>query len=649
MPDSPPSGRSTPSDPSRAADPERVDSVAILDCGGQYTKVIDRKIRELGVRSEIFPLEVSPSELAGFDGIVLSGGPSSVWGAERPDCDPGVWELGVPVLGICYGMQLLNVHFGGVVSGGRSSEYGVTGLRVDPSSPLFDGLEPEQQVLMSHGDSVDELAPGFRVIAETEDAVGAIADEERRLYGVQFHPEVDLTEQGRRMLANFLSRICGLEGNYVLEDRIETAVARIRAVVGEHPVLVLVSGGVDSAVSAALLLKALGPERVFAVHVDHGLMRKDESDRICHVLRELGLEHLERIDGREMFFHDTVEVERGDGPGGGVEVLGPLTSLVDPEEKRRLIGEIFLKALREAALGLELDFDETYWAQGTLRPDLIESGNPTISGYAQKIKTHHNDIELVRRARAAGRVIETNWDWHKDEVRQVARMLGIPEEIAARQPFPGPGLAVRLIADHGAGGPTAEQARAVAEAVHEWNGAYAGTVVPVKTVGVQGDQRSYRHLALVAGPHGGKLEAADWEGLGRLGNRLANRFDYVNRTGYVLNHREIPPGIDHHPTYITEETVDLLRELDFIVTRHLTLETVSQAFAVLLPIGRDGAYSVAVRTFVTDDFMTGRPARVGAGGGPGEGAEVPLDALERIVREIDEGFADRIDLVVWDV
>jgi len=623
-----------------------IDSVAILDCGGQYTKVIDRKIRELGVRSEIFPLDVSPSALAEFDGIVLSGGPSSVWGEERPDCDPGIWTLGLPVLGICYGMQLLAAHTGGEVSQ-ASGEYGVTEVEVDPMSPLFAGLEPRQQVLMSHGDSVQKLGPGFRVTGRSSDAVGAIADEERRLYGVQFHPEVDLTEEGRAMLANFLHGVCALEGNYVLEDRIETAVAKIRETVGEHPVLVLVSGGVDSAVSAALLLEALGSDRVYAVHVDHGLMRKDESDRICEVLGEMGLEHLVRIDGQEMFFHDTVEVEGEtgetgeNGENGDAGVLGPLTSLVDPEEKRQLIGEIFLKALREAAFGLELDFDQTFWAQGTLRPDLIESGNPSISGYAQKIKTHHNDIELVRKARAEGRVIETNWDWHKDEVRQVARMLGLPEEIAGRQPFPGPGLAVRLIADHGSGGPTVDQARAVAEAVHDWNSAYGGTVVPVKTVGVQGDQRSYRFLALAAGPHGGSLEDTDWEGLGRLGNRLANRFDYVNRTGYLLNHREVPPGIDHHPTYITEETVDLLRELDAIVTRHLTLPTISQAFAVLLPIGRGGAYSVAVRTFVTDDFMTGRPARVGA--------EVPLDVVERLSAEIEAGFSDRIDLVVWDV
>lgn len=611
----------------------KIDSVAILDCGGQYTKVIDRKVRELGVRSEIFPLDVNPAELAGFDGIVLSGGPSSVWGEEKPDCRPGLWELGLPVLGICYGMHLMAARFGGAVSRGERGEYGVTELEVERDLPLFHGLDVRQRVLMSHGDSVRRVPEGFRAVARSEDAVAAIADPERGMYGVQFHPEVDLTDHGREMLANFLHRVCGLEGNYVLEDRIETAVAKIREQVGEHPCLVLVSGGVDSAVSAALLLQALGSERVYAVHVDHGLMRKGESDRICRVLRELGLVHLRRMDAAELFFHDTVEV---DG-----RVLGPLTTLVDPEEKRQLIGEVFLKALREAALSLDLDFEETYWAQGTLRPDLIESGNPTISGYAHKIKTHHNDIELVRRARARGMVVETNQDWHKDEVRQVARMLGIPEEIAGRQPFPGPGLAVRLIADHGSGGVTADQTRAVAAAVEEWNAAYRGTVAPVRTVGVQGDQRSYRYLALVAGPKGGRLAGAEWDGLTRLGNRLANRFDFVNRTAYVLNHRELPDGLEHLPTYIEEGTVDLLRELDALVTARLTLGAVSQAFAVLLPVGRGGRRSVAVRTFVTEDFMTGRPARIGT--------EVPLRAVEELVVEIEERFGDRIDLVLWDV
>jgi|CXWL01.1.fsa_nt_gi GMP synthase (glutamine-hydrolysing) len=605
-----------------------IDSVAILDCGGQYTKVIDRKVRELGVRSEIFPIDVAPAKLSGYRGLILSGGPSSVFGERAPACDPALWGLGVPVLGICYGMQLMNLQLGGVVAPGEG-EYGATDLVVDPTCTLFAGLDATQRVLMSHGDSVQELAPGFTIVGRSEGAVGAIADEARGLFGVQFHPEVDLTEHGREILSTFLFRICGLTGNYRLEDRIETAIAKIRGTVGEHPVLVLVSGGVDSAVSAALLLSALGPEKVFAVHIDHGLMRKGESDRICQVLAELGFTHLIRRDAADAFFHDTVEVNG--------RVLGPLTALTDPEDKRRLIGEIFLKVLREVALGLELDLDETFWAQGTLRPDLIESGNPEVSGFAHKIKTHHNDIEPVRRARERGYVIETNWDWHKDEVRQVGRRLGIPEEIASRQPFPGPGLGVRLLADTGLGGPTADEIRALAGFVAEHQPAYEATILPVRTVGVQGDQRSYRYLAVVAGQRHGP----DWDALFTLGNRLANRFDTVNRTAYLLSHDEIPRDLEHRSLAVEPTTADLLRELDARVTARLTLPAISQTFAVLLPVGRGGRFSVAIRTIVTGDFMTGRPARVGE--------EIPAGVLEELTVEIARDFADQVDLVLFDV
>lgn len=605
-----------------------IDSIAILDCGGQYTKVIDRKVRELGVRSEIFPISVAPAKLAEFRGLILSGGPSSVFGDAAPACDPALWQLGVPVLGICYGMQLMNLQLGGHVAS-AAGEYGATDLTIDPACRLFAGLEPRQRVLMSHGDSVQELAPGFRIVGRSQGAVGAIADEARGFYGVQFHPEVDLTEHGRQILSTFLSDICGLAGNYVLEDRIETAIAKIRATVGAHPVLVLVSGGVDSAVSAALLLKALGPAQVYAVHIDHGLMRKGESDRICEVLGELGFTHLMRRDAADAFFHDTVEVD-------GRE-LGPLTALADPEEKRRLIGEIFLKILREVAFGLDLDLDETFWAQGTLRPDLIESGNPEVSGFAHKIKTHHNDIEPVRRARERGYVIETNWDWHKDEVRQVGRRLGIPEEIASRQPFPGPGLGVRILADHGLGGPTTEEIREVAAFVAEHHGAYEGTLLPVRTVGVQGDQRSYRWLAAVAG----QRHAPDWDALFRLGNQLANHFSTVNRTAYLLSHDEIPPDLEHRRLAIDEASADLLREIDARVTARLTLPAIAQTFAVLLPVGRGGRYSTAIRTIVTGDFMTGRPARVGQ--------EIPPGLLAELAAEIGRDFADTIDLVLFDV
>ena len=452
-----------------------MEQIAILDCGGQYTKVIDRKVREMAIKSDIFPISVTAKNLREYQGIILSGGPSSVWSEQALKYDPAIFDLKIPVLGICYGMQLINQHFGGEVLPGKKTEYGETKIKVEPKCPLFNGLDPEQQVLMSHGDSVTELAPGFKVGAKSEQVVAAIYHEEFKIYGVQFHPEVDLTSNGKRMMDNFLKRIAGLKGEYVLDDRIKTAIAKIREQVGDEKILVLVSGGVDSAVSAALLVKALNPDNIYAIHIDHGLMRKDESDRVCEDLKRQGLKNLIRVDAEPQFFNSTIEVN-------GKEI-GPLSKLIDPEEKRNLIGEVFIKVVRETATGLDLDFDKTYWAQGTLRPDLIESGNPDVSGYAHKIKTHHNDVDIVRRARDKGLVVETNWDWHKDEVRQVARSLGIDESIASRQPFPGPGLAVRLICNDGSNQVSPDQTRLFQTVLAELNNgkeAYHGSVVPLE-------------------------------------------------------------------------------------------------------------------------------------------------------------------------
>jgi GMP synthase (glutamine-hydrolysing) len=607
-----------------------IEKIAILDCGGQYTKVIDRKVRELSVKSEIFPLNVSADVLREYQGIILSGGPGSVW-VDRPlTCDPRLFSLKIPVLGICYGMQLINQHFGGVVLPGMKTEYGETAIEIEPSCPLFQGLTNNQRVLMSHGDSVAELAPGFKVGGRSGNVIAAIYYEELKIYGVQFHPEVDLTTNGKQMMENFLKRICGLTGNYLLEDRIAAAIAKIREKVKNEKILVLVSGGVDSAVSAALLIKALKPENVYAIHIDHGLMRKNESDAVCENLKQLGIVNLIRENAADQFFNSVVEVSG--------RKIGPLTQLVDPEEKRNLIGEVFIEVVKQTAAKLELDFDNTFWAQGTLRPDLIESGNPDVSGFAHRIKTHHNDVDIVRKAREKGLVVETNWDWHKDEVRQVARALGIDESIAARQPFPGPGLAIRVIGNDGQCQITEAQNRVFNQIIGQVAEPYGyqGSVLPIRSVGVQGDCRSYRYLSIILG----KGTAFDWEQIYQIGKNLPNQADFINRVAYVLNKSRLDREITCYPMYLKPENVQLLRELDDVIVKRLNKKPISQVFAVLLPIGVTKKYSVAIRTIVTNDFMTGRPAFIGA--------EISGNLISELIAAIERKFPE-IDLILYDV
>ena len=615
-----------------------MEKLAILDCGGQYTKVIDRKVRELGVYTDIFPMGVEASKLDGYGAIIFSGGPASVWENGAPAYDDKLFELGIPMLGICYGMQMIVDHFGGQVEANFKTEYGQIEIRVSPECPLFKGLDPIQKVLMSHGDAVSKMPEGFELVAETGSVCAGIYNPKMKILGVQFHPEVDPTEHGVDMLENFVRGICGFKEVYALEDRIQTSIKMIRDRVGENgKVVVLVSGGVDSAVTAALLVKALRPDQVYGIHIDHGMMRKNESDIICQNLADLGLTQMQRINAEDDFFNTPLEI---DG-----EKYAPLCETCEPEKKRAIIGHMFFVVTEKAAKALDLDFETAFLGQGTLRPDLIESGNPDVSGYAKKIKTHHNDVGVIRKLRDKGHVIETNWDWHKDEVRQVARMLGLDETIASRQPFPGPGLGVRILCvDGGKLADPDKQAK-----LDEFNSAsgskYEMQIAPVQSVGVQGDHRSYRSLAIIAG----QALGVDWQRLRGDAREIPNHLDFVNRTAYLINREKIGGKMISVRSRVCHETAELLREVDDIVTSELLVpmngkpSRIAQCFAVLVPASVDGErYSIAIRAVVTTDFMTAQSAV--------PGVDFPSDALAKIVERVQSSaVAGKIDMIFYDV
>lgn len=610
-----------------------MEKLAILDCGGQYTKVIDRKVRELGVCSDIFPIGIAAEKLRTYNAIILSGGPASVWAYSAPRYDKAIFSLNIPILGICYGMQLINEHFGGEVLPEVKTEYGPVEIDILAPCPLTDGLAPKQTVLMSHGDAVKRLADGFEAFAATGNVVAGIYNAEKRIVGVQFHPEVDLSEHGTEMLKNFLRRICRLKETYALEDRIETSIRMIQERVGNHKIIVLVSGGVDSAVTAALLLRALPPENIYAIHIDHGMMRKNESDRICENLKKLGLVHMKRVNAENEFFNGTVD----DGNG---KIIGPLSMTSDPEKKRAIIGSMFIKVTAKAAKELGIDFEHTFLAQGTLRPDLIESGNPDVSGYANKIKTHHNDVDMIRCARKRGMIVETNWDWHKDEVRQVARMLGLGEEIASRQPFPGPGLGVRLLCNDSAIVVTTEQRDSLTALIQQiGKGIYTAKIAPIRSVGVQGDNRSYKNFALLCG---GGIHS-NFEEAFEIAKSIPNNLPFINRVAYRIDSDAPCTTLHSGPMHVCHETVDLLREADAIVTHELMNPKIAQCFAVLIPISSNltQKYSVVIRIVVTNDYMTAQSAQ--------PGRHFTLKALEAAAKTIKRQFGDRIDMVLYDI
>ncbi len=501
--------------------------VLVLDFGGQYNQLIARRVRELSVYSEMVPFDISYEEVVKKNpgGIILTGGPESVHVENAPACDPRIFEMGVPVLGICYGMQLLAHHYGGKVAGGHIREYGRSMLRViQPGDILFRDLEEDMQVWMSHGDSIEELPVGFQATARTGNCpFAAMSHAELGLYGVQFHPEVKHTVWGMDILKKFLFDVCGLKGEWDLGDFIGDTVEEIRHKAGDRKILCALSGGVDSSVAATLVHKAVG-DQLICVFVDNGLLRKDEPEQVVDTFRNQMHMNLIAVDAKDRF-------------------LNKLAGVKDPEQKRKIIGEEFIRVFEEEKNQLG---DIDYLVQGTIYPDIIESGTST----AHTIKSHHNvgglpedmDFELIEPLRLL----------FKDEVRLIGERLGIPNEILWRQPFPGPGLGVRVLEEI-----TWEKLELLKEAdaiVREeikkaglendiWQ-AFA-VLPPVRSVGVMGDARTYAYPVIIRAVVSDDAMTAEWahlpyELLDIMARRIVNEVRGINRVAYDITSK--PPG-----------------------------------------------------------------------------------------------------------
>jgi len=550
--------------------------IGIVDLGGQYCHLIARRLRDLRIGSEIVSPERPADQFGEFAGIILSGGPSSVYDSRSPSVDPKIMELGAPVLGICYGHQLMAKYLGAEVSPG-AREYGLSTLSVTVGDSLFRDTPPVQKVWMSHSDSVESLPDNILRLATTDRCeTAAFADFERRLFGVQFHPEVTHSEYGLAILRNFGIEVCGIKPEVGASERLAALEAEIRKKAGNRSVFFLVSGGVDSSVAFALCARALPVDRMLGLYVDTGLMRRGETEELQQNFHRLGLEGQLRVRDESARF------------------LNALEGVVDPEKKRQIIGRLFVEVQAEAMR--DYGIEESAWllGQGTIYPDTIESGG--TAGRAAVIKTHHNRCAEIVALLEKGQVIEPLAEFYKDEVREVGREIGLDPALTNRWPFPGPGLAIRVLCNKGM-----SERRARAVELGPDFADYRAVHLPIRSVGVQGDGRTYREVVAIDGP-------LDYTRLQKISSDLCNLRTSFNRVmiriagGWDLSETKV------FRASLSRERIARLREADFIARSMMQdagmTDSVWQFPVILAPVGQKAGDSVVLRPVNSVDGMT---------------------------------------------
>ncbi len=593
--------------------------IAILDFGSQYTHLIARRIRELGVVSHIYPTDIAAKNLKNVVGIILSGGPKSVVREETLPYDKDIFDLGIPILGLCYGHQLMAMHFGGVVGAGSAREYGQAELTVQ-ASPIFKNIPKRSTVWMSHGDHVSVVPPGWQAIADSGgEAVAAMEYSEKKWYGFQFHPEVYHSAHGKKMLSNFVFDICGASKNWDSKTQLKTVSEEIKQAAGDKNVFLLVSGGVDSTVCFALLEKILGKNRVYGLHVDSGLMRLDESKKITRALKQTGFSNLHVYHAEKEF-------------------LNRLKGIIEPEQKRKIIGDTFLDIVDRVMKEKNMDSGGWLVGQGTIYPDTIESGG---TKHAVVIKTHHNRVPRIQQMIAEGKIIEPLKELYKDEVRAIGRQLKLPKELIERHPFPGPGLGIRILCSKG----SKERATPIegdrfpllrGNDTEDSNTLYS---LPIKSVGVQGDERSYSHPAIIIGNSLAE-EKKIWKTIHTLAPAITNQHHEVNRVMLpVLGDRKKILTSRVHAATLTKKRIALLQKIDAIVHRYVlaakSCSHIWQLPVVLVPFGYKHRESIVLRPFQSEEVMTASFALI------------PWPVLKKILAAIARLKA--VDFVFYDV